>query len=99
MIGSDAGNEYRVTETADDYRQHDSEATNEQGSDPSYEELGGETVPSPFPHPPWTLGLVLVAGVITLIFGVLVNPIWLGVGAQFLIALVLWLYVKLVVRP
>ena len=88
-----------MTETADDRRQHDSEATDEQGADPSYEELGGEAAPSPFPHPPWTLGLVLVAGVITLIFGVLVNPIWLGVGAPFLIALVLWLYVKLVVRP
>jgi len=55
--------------------------------------------PAPFPHPPWTVGLVLVAGVITLLFGVLVNPIWLAVGAPFLIALALWLYVKLVVRP
>ena len=54
---------------------------------------------NPFPHPPWTVGLVLVAGVITLIFGILVNPIWLLVGSPFVIALFLWLYVRLIVRP
>ncbi len=54
---------------------------------------------SPFPHPPWTVGLVLVAGVITLLFGVLVSPIWLLVGSPFVIALFLWLYVRIVVRP
>ncbi len=52
-----------------------------------------------FPHPPWTVGLVLVAGVITLVFGILVNPIWLLVGSPFVIALALWLYVRLIVRP
>ena len=54
---------------------------------------------SPFPHPPWTVGLVLVAGVITLLFGLLVNPIWLLVGSPFVIALFLWLYVRVFVRP
>lgn len=54
-------------------------------------------LPSPFPHPPWTVGLVLVAGVITLLFGVLVNPIWLLVGSPFVVVLVLWLYVRLFV--
>lgn len=53
---------------------------------------------SPFPHPPWTVGLVLVAGGITLLFGVLVSPIWLVVGSPFLLALVLWLYVRLFAR-
>lgn len=53
---------------------------------------------SPFPHPPWTVGLVLVAGGITLLFGILVSPVWLVVGSPFLLALVLWLYVRLFVR-
>ena len=55
--------------------------------------------PNSFQHPPWTVGLVLVAGVITLLFGILVNPIWLIVGSPFVIVLVLWLYIRLVVRP
>ncbi len=55
--------------------------------------------PSPFPHPPWTVGVVLVAGVITLVFGILVSPIWLVVGSPFVIALFLWLWVRLIVRP
>ena len=54
---------------------------------------------SPFPHPPWTVGLVLVGGVITLLFGILVSPIWLLVGSPFVIALLLWLYIRLIVRP
>ena len=58
-----------------------------------------ESVPSPFPHPPWTVGLVLVGGGITLLFGILVSPIWLLVGSPFVIALFLWLYIRLFVRP
>jgi len=55
--------------------------------------------PAAFPHPPWTVGLVLVAGGITLLFGILVSPIWLLVGSPFVLALFLWLYVRLFVRP
>ncbi len=55
--------------------------------------------PSPFPHPPWTVGLVLVGGVITLLFGILVSPVWLLVGSPFVITLLLWLYIRLFVRP
>lgn len=58
-----------------------------------------EPAPNSFPHPPWTVGLVLVAGAITLLFGILVNPIWLIVGSPFVIVLLLWLYIRLVVRP
>jgi hypothetical protein len=54
---------------------------------------------SAFPHPPWTVGLVLVAGVITLLFGILVSPVWLLVGSPFVIALFLWLYVRIFIRP
>jgi hypothetical protein len=73
-----------------DHEQHDRDARAAEG---------GEQPRSPFPHPDWTVGLVLVAGVITLLFGVLVRPIWLLVGSPFLIALGLWLYVKVFVRP
>jgi len=61
-------------------------------------ENGGADQASPFSHPPWTVGLVLVAGVITLVFGVLVSPIWLLVGSPFVIALFLWLYVRFFAR-
>jgi hypothetical protein len=58
---------------------------------PNHDDL----VVSPFPHPPWTVGLVLVGGVITLLFGLLVSPIWLLVGSPFVLALLLWMYVRL----
>jgi hypothetical protein len=54
-----------------------------------------DDLPSPFPHPPWTVNLVVVAGVITLLFGILVSPIWLVVGSPFVLVLLLWLYVRL----
>ncbi|MCH7823518.1 MAG: hypothetical protein IH849_01840 [Acidobacteria bacterium] len=54
--------------------------------------------PTVFPHPPWTVGLVLVGGVITLLFGILVSPIFLLVGSPFVITLLLWLYIRMIVR-
>ena len=67
----------------------------------SSEAIDDEDAPrgSAFPHPPWTVGLVLVAGAITLLFGILVSPVWLLVGSPFVIALFLWLYVRIFVRP
>ena len=50
---------------------------------------------SPFPHPPWTVGVVVVLGVMSLLFGLLVRPLFLAVGSPFIIVLLLWLYVKL----
>ncbi len=96
---TNASDEYRDVDATGGRRQDEPDAPDDQGADDGYEEREGDTTSSPFPHPPWTIGLVLVGGVITLMFGVLVNPIWLGVGAPFLIALALWLYVKLVIRP
>lgn len=52
-----------------------------------------------YPHPEWTVGLVLVAAGITLLFGLLVDPIWLLVGSPFLLVLALWLWVRLVALP
>ena len=54
-----------------------------------------EVQPSAFPHPPWTVGVVLVLGVGSLLFGLLVRPIFLAVGSPFILALLIWLYVKL----
>ncbi len=57
-----------------------------------------EARPSPFPHPPWTVGVVLILGLVSLLFGILVRPIFLAVGSPFIIVLLLWLYVKLFMR-
>lgn len=53
-------------------------------------------VPYQFPHPQWTVGVVLVFAVVSLIFGLLVRPIWLVVGAPFIVVLLLWVVVRVV---
>ncbi len=69
----------------------------EPGIDEARQEEGteAESQPSPFPHPPWTVGVVLILGGVSLLFGILVRPIFLAVGSPFIIVLLLWLYVKL----
>ena len=52
--------------------------------------------PSPFPHPPWTVGVVLVIGVVMLLLGVLGHPLWLLMGSPFVLTLLVWLWVRLV---
>lgn len=52
-----------------------------------------------YPHPEWTVGLILVAAGITLLFGLLVDPIWLLVGSPFLMVLALYLWVRIVALP
>lgn len=49
-----------------------------------------------FAHPPWTVGVVLVIGVVMLIIGVLGHPVWLLLGAPFIAVLAVWLVVKVV---
>ena len=66
----------------------------EENASPDVSEDAGSP-PSPFPHPPWTVGVVLILGAVSLLFGLLVRPIFLAVGSPFIIALFLWLYVKL----
>ncbi len=83
-------------------RSHDDSTAGEDstaGDDPTVATENHPLEPSPFPHPPWTVGLVLVGGVITLLFGILVSPIWLLVGSPFVLTLLLWLYVRLFARP
>lgn len=62
------------------------------------EPQGDYAAPSPFPHPPWTVGVVLVLGVVSLLFGILVRPIFLLVGSPFILVLLLWIYVRLFAR-
>lgn len=58
---------------------------------------GWEMGPPPtFPHPPWTVGLVLVLAVVTLVLGLFGHPLWLLAGSPFLLVLGLWLYVQAV---
>ncbi len=50
-----------------------------------------------FAHPPWMVGIVLVFGVLAIMAG-LSDPIWFFVGMPCILVLVLYIYVKIVVR-
>ena len=56
--------------------------------------LDGDLPPPTFQHPPWTVGVVLVLGVVALLFGILVRPIWLLAGSPFILTLFVWLGVR-----
>ena len=53
--------------------------------------------PSAFPHPPWTVGVVLVIGVVMLILGVVGHPLWLLMGSPFILTLLVWAVVRTVI--
>lgn len=73
---------------------------------PETEPRDAESAPAPedltlperpfFPHPPWTVGVVLVFGVVFLLLGALGNPLWLVGGSPFILVLLLWLAVRAV---
>ncbi len=48
-----------------------------------------------FPHPPWMVGIVIIFGLLAIIAG-FSDPIWLLLGAPFILVLVLFLYVRIV---
>jgi hypothetical protein len=50
-----------------------------------------------FPHPPWTVGIVLILAVSALLAGIQ-DPIWFLLGLPFIIVLVLYLYIRFVKR-
>lgn len=59
---------------------------------------GREPVERPlFPHPPWTVGIVLVIAVCAILAG-LSDPIWLLLGAPCILVLLLFLYVRIAAR-
>ena len=50
-----------------------------------------------FPHPPWTVGIVLVLAVLAILAG-LSDPTWLLLGAPFILVLALFIYVRITGR-
>ncbi len=54
-----------------------------------------EPPPYVFPHPPWTVGVVLVLGAVTLFLGVAGHWIWLLLGSPFVLTLFVWVVVRL----
>ena len=60
-------------------------------------EGGREVTERPSSPSPWTLGIVLVIAVCALLAGIS-DPIWLLLGAPFILALLLFLYVRIAQR-
>jgi L-asparagine transporter-like permease len=50
-----------------------------------------------FPHPPWMVGVVLIIAILAILAG-FSDPIWLLLGAPFIIVLVLFIYVRIAKR-
>jgi hypothetical protein len=50
-----------------------------------------------FPHPPWTVGIVLVIAVVAIIAG-LSDPIWFLLGLPCILVLALFIYVRIATR-
>lgn len=88
--------------SADSESGHDSEAdepraeawTDVLGVDDEKPEEGG---PKIFQHPEWTVGLVLVFAVVSLLLA-LANPIFLIIGSPFILVLGLWIGVRIYER-
>lgn len=49
-----------------------------------------------FPHPEWTVGVVLIMAVVLLALGILGHPVWLLIGSPFILTLAVWVAVKIV---
>ena len=47
-----------------------------------------------FLHPPWTVGVVLVFAVVTLLIGLGGHPVWLLIGSPFILVLALWVWAR-----
>lgn len=53
--------------------------------------------PPLFKHPRWMVGVVLIFGVLA-IFAGLANPVWWLIGSPFILALAIYLWVRLATR-
>ena len=49
-----------------------------------------------FPHPQWTVGVVLIFALVTLFLGIFAHPVWLLIGSPFILAFGLWIVVRFV---
>jgi hypothetical protein len=46
-----------------------------------------------FPHPQWSVGVVLIFAVVAVVAG-LSNPVWLLIGSPFILTLAVYLWVR-----
>ncbi len=51
-----------------------------------------------FPHPQWTVGVVLVLAVMMIFLGLFGHPVWFLIGSPFILTLGVWLYVRMTGR-
>ena len=66
--------------------------------DPATKEPPADTPePFKFQHPQWMVGVVLIFAVVAIVAG-LNDPIWFVIGAPCILVLVIYVWVKLVVR-
>jgi len=47
-----------------------------------------------FPHPQWSVGVVLIFAVVAVVAG-LSNPVWLLIGSPFILALAISLWIRI----
>lgn len=77
-----------------------------EGSPPEGESIGAEFPEEAwegagrplFLHPQWTVGLVLIFAVVSLLLGLFGHPLWLLVGSPFILVLILWIWARIVTR-
>jgi hypothetical protein len=50
-----------------------------------------------FPHPPWTVGIVLIVAVLAILAG-FSDPIWFFLGLPCILVLALFIYVRIATR-
>jgi hypothetical protein len=50
-----------------------------------------------FPHPPWTVGIVLIVAVLAILAG-FSDPIWFLLGLPCILVLALFIYVRIATR-
>jgi len=50
-----------------------------------------------FPHPPWTVGIVLIVAVLAILAG-FSDPIWFLLGLPCILVLALFIYVRIAKR-
>jgi len=67
------------------------ENSNESGNGPNSNER------PLFAHPPWTVGIVLIVGVLAILAG-FSDPIWFFLGLPCILVLALFIYVRIATR-